>query len=127
MTIQWHLTTGPSVDILQISGFLGDDAVARFTGAVGWALARGEHTLLLDCTRLNGWSHAGEQAVANAAHALADQSRDLVLVAPPALIGTLPAYTHLADALDHHQTIREQDDREPADAWHSAHWDDPTS
>jgi hypothetical protein len=124
MTIQWHLTTRQAADVLQITGYLGDDAVTRFTGAVGWALARGEGALLLDLTRLKGWSAGGRDAVAEAATTLAEQGRRLELVAEPG-DPALPApagltvYVDLAAALSAHSG--------PADdgsVWHSSRWDD---
>jgi hypothetical protein len=125
MTIQWHLTTGPHVDVLRISGYLGDDAVTRFNGAVGWALARGEQTLLLDCTHLKGWSTEGRLAVSSAARNLARQHRCLELVAPPALVDEIPAHSDLAKALDHHWAAA---DEQIFDAWHSTRWGtDPAS
>ncbi|MEY9956685.1 STAS domain-containing protein [Streptacidiphilus sp. MAP5-52] len=120
MTIQWHLTTRPTVDVLQISGYLGDDAVTRFNGAVGWALARGEQTLLLDCTHLKGWSTAGQHAVATAAHHLTQRQRRLELVCPPDRIDGILAHSSLAAALDHHQTTV---DEQSTDAWHTSRWD----
>ncbi|MEZ0066362.1 hypothetical protein ABIA32_002372 [Streptacidiphilus sp. MAP12-20] len=102
MTIQWHLTTRPTADVLQISGFLGDDAVSRFTGAIGWAVARGDGPLLLDLTHLKGWSTAGRDAVAQAALQLERESRTLELVAAPgdAVLLTTDAPVTLHQDLD---------------------------
>ncbi|MEY9875630.1 hypothetical protein ABH931_005134 [Streptacidiphilus sp. MAP12-33] len=120
MTIQWHLTTGPHVDVLQISGFLGDDAVTRFNGAVGWAFARGEQTLLLDCTRLKGWSDQGRDAVGTAVESLARQQRGLELVAPPTPIEDIPSHADLDSALGHHRAAFGE---QTHDAWHSTRWE----
>ncbi|WP_051942983.1 STAS domain-containing protein [Streptacidiphilus rugosus] len=130
MTIQWHLTTGPHVDVLQISGYLGDDAVTRFNGAIGWAFARGEQTLLLDCTRLKGWSPAGRDAITTAAQSLARQQRALELITPPTSVEGIRAHTDLDAALAHHQaTAGEQtpDREQTPDAWHSTRWDTDTA
>lgn len=56
MTIEWRYTTHQDLGVLSLAGFLGADAVARFTGAVGWALARGTGPVILDLTELRGWS-----------------------------------------------------------------------
>lgn len=120
MTIQWHLTTRPTVDVLQITGYLGDDAVTRFTGAMGWALARGEQTLLLDCTHLQGWSTAGKNAVATAANRLTGQQRHLELVAPPEPVDGIHTHSSLVAALDAHQASASEP---TTDAWHTSRWD----
>jgi hypothetical protein len=124
LTIQWHLTTRPAADVLQISGYLGDDAVTRFSGAIGWALARGQGPLLLDLSRLKGWSAGGRDAVTEAAGRLAEQGRSLELVAGPGdpalpLPSGLTTHPNLTAALDAHA--------EPAakgDVWHSSQWGD---
>ncbi|WP_042374166.1 hypothetical protein [Streptacidiphilus neutrinimicus] len=123
MTIQWHLTTRPAADVLQVTGYLGDDAVTRFSGAVGWALARGQGPLLLDLSRLKGWSAGGRDAVAEAARRLAEDGRRLELVAgpgDPALPPPEGLTTHpdLAAALHAHSG-------QPAEGevWHSCQWD----
>ncbi|WP_042381837.1 hypothetical protein [Streptacidiphilus melanogenes] len=124
MTIQWHLTTRPAADVLQVTGYLGDDAVTRFGGAVGWALARGQGPLLLDLSRLKGWSAGGRDAVAEAAARLAESGRPLELVAgpgdpalpPPAGLTT---YADLASALDAHAGTASE-----GEVWHSSQWDD---
>ncbi|MEY9844157.1 anti-sigma factor antagonist [Streptacidiphilus sp. MAP5-3] len=125
MTIQWHLSTGQHVDVLQISGFLGDDAVTRFNGAIGWALARGERTLLVDCTRLQGWSTEGAAAVSAAARSLDGERRALELVAPPVAVDDIPAYADLAAAFAHYQANLDGHlDGQGSGAWQSVHWDD---
>jgi hypothetical protein len=124
MTIQWHLTTSPHVDVLQISGFLGNDAVTRFNGAVGWAFARGKGTLLLDYTRLKGWSVQGRDAVTTAAQSLARQQRTLELVAPPTPVDGFPSHTDLDNALTHHRAAAGE---QTTDAWHSTRWETDTT
>lgn len=124
MTIQWHLTTRQEADVLQITGYLGDDAVHRFSGAVGWALARGQGPLLLDLSRLKGWSAGGRDAVADAAAQLTQQGRRLELVAGPGDPDLPPppdltVHADLASALTAHAgpTV-------DGSVWHSSHWGD---
>ncbi|MGG8406963.1 anti-sigma factor antagonist, partial [Streptomyces sp. 12297] len=64
MTIEWRYTTQQGLGVLSLAGYLGPDATARFTGAVGWALARGTGPVVLDLTELRGWSAGGRTAVA---------------------------------------------------------------
>jgi hypothetical protein len=127
MTIQWHLTTRPTADVLQVTGYLGDDAVTRFTGAVGWAVARGEGPLLLDLTHLKGWSPAGHAALTLAARQLAEQQRPLELVALSSAAADLaadcqvPLHPDLPTALAAHGP---RQDGGPV--WHSSEWADGT-
>ncbi|MFE9446324.1 anti-sigma factor antagonist [Streptomyces sp. NPDC006602] len=41
MTIEWRYTVDQELGILSVAGHLGPDAVHRFSGAVGWVVARG--------------------------------------------------------------------------------------
>ncbi|MFP3987934.1 STAS domain-containing protein [Streptomyces sp. E11-3] len=84
MTIEWRYSSEQDHGVLSVAGFLGADAVARFTGAVGWVLARGAGPVVLDCTELRGWSADGQSAITLAAQRLADQGRALELAAIPA-------------------------------------------
>ncbi|MEU8528588.1 MULTISPECIES: anti-sigma factor antagonist [Streptomyces] len=84
MTIEWRYTTHPGLGVLSLAGHLGPDAVGRFTGAVGWALARGSGPVILDLTELRGWTVRGQLAVAEAARRLAAEGRPLELAAIPA-------------------------------------------
>lgn len=56
MTIEWRYTTRQDLGVLSLAGYLGADATDRFTGAIGWALARGTGPVILDLTGLLGWS-----------------------------------------------------------------------
>ncbi|MFJ8390710.1 STAS domain-containing protein [Streptomyces sp. NPDC094438] len=124
MTIEWRYTTHPHLGVLSLAGHLGGDAVARFTGAIGWALARGTGPVVLDLTELRGWSVSGQLAVAQAARQLADEGRRLELAAIPADGSLVPDGAHppvpvhhdLAAALSAHQVSEEQ--RE----WRTADW-----
>nr|WSX48664.1 STAS domain-containing protein [Streptomyces sp. NBC_00974] len=84
MTIEWRYTTRQDLGVLSLAGYLGADATDRFTGAVGWALARGTGPVILDLTGLMGWSAGGQIAVAQAARRLAGNGRRLELAAIPA-------------------------------------------
>ncbi|MFJ1807358.1 MULTISPECIES: hypothetical protein [unclassified Streptomyces] len=53
----------PGLGILSLAGHLGPEEVARFTGAIGWVLARGAGPVILDLTALRGWSVGGRPAV----------------------------------------------------------------
>ncbi|MET9882123.1 STAS domain-containing protein [Streptomyces sp. NPDC006430] len=91
MTIEWRYTTHEGLGVLSLAGYLGADATARFTGAVGWALARGTGPVVLDLTELLGWSAGGQLAVAQAARRLAANGRTLELAAIPADGSLVPA------------------------------------
>ncbi|KOG14707.1 MULTISPECIES: hypothetical protein [Streptomyces] len=84
MTIEWRYTVREDLGVLSLAGFLGPEAVDRFAGAVGWALARGTGPVILDLTSLRGWSVGGQLAVAAAARRLAAEDRPLELAAIPA-------------------------------------------
>ncbi|QIY93969.2 STAS domain-containing protein [Streptomyces sp. S1D4-11] len=84
MTIEWRHTVEQDLGILSVSGYLGPDAVHRFTGAVGWALARGTGPVIVDLTGLRGWSAEGQLAITEAARRLSAAGRILGLAAIPA-------------------------------------------
>lgn len=83
MTIDWRYTVEGNLGILSVSGYLGPDAVHRFTGAVGWALARGTGPVIVDCTELRSWSAEGQLAITEAARRLSAGGRSLELAAIP--------------------------------------------
>ncbi|MCQ4041035.1 STAS domain-containing protein [Streptantibioticus rubrisoli] len=126
MTIQWRYTNRDDLGILSLSGYLGTEAVARFAGAVGWALARGKGPVILDLTALHGWSPAGQVAVLDAARRLAEHDRALELAAIPADGSIVPAgeqppiavHCDLATALTAHQPLRGRSHQE----WRTADW-----
>ncbi|WP_225801723.1 anti-sigma factor antagonist [Streptomyces sp. NK15101] len=84
MTIEWRYTVRKDLGVLSLAGFLGAEAVDRFSGAIGWTLARGTGPVVLDLTGLRGWSVGGQLAVADAARRLAAEDRPLELAAIPA-------------------------------------------
>ncbi|WP_405653760.1 anti-sigma factor antagonist [Streptomyces sp. NBC_00019] len=112
MTIEWRYTVEQDLGILSVSGYLGPDAVHRFTGAVGWVVGRGSGPVIVDLTGLRGWSAEGQVAITEAARRLADAGRGLELAAIPA-DGSLvpggdctpiPVHADLAGALAAHST-----------------------
>jgi len=84
MTIDWRYTIDQDLSILAVSGYLGPDAVHRFSGAVGWVLARGTGPVIVDLSELRGWSTEGQQAITQAAVRLSAAGRGLELAAIPA-------------------------------------------
>ncbi|MFJ3307299.1 STAS domain-containing protein [Streptomyces sp. NPDC086549] len=114
MTIDWRYTVEDNLGILSVAGYLGPEAVRRFTGAVGWALARGTGPVVVDLTELRSWSAEGQLAIAEAARRLADVGRSLELAAIPAdgsLVPTgdgppIPVHPGLAAALAAHGAQR---------------------
>jgi hypothetical protein len=71
MTIDWRDTVENNLGILSVAGYLGPDAVRRFSGAVGWAPARGTGPVVVDLTELRSWSGEGQPAINEAARRLA--------------------------------------------------------
>ncbi|MGW7005570.1 STAS domain-containing protein [Streptomyces sp. NPDC054933] len=128
MTIQWRYTTRDDLGILAVSGYLGADAVSRFAGAIGWALARGTGPVILDLTALQGWSVAGQAAIADAARRLAARHRSLELAAIPADGSLVPdgaqppiaVHCDLASALAAHQESSSRSGEQQE--WRTADW-----
>ncbi|MFJ6619581.1 hypothetical protein ACIQOW_18625 [Kitasatospora sp. NPDC091335] len=81
MSIQWDLDHSDGVDLLRLSGYLGQDALHRFTGAVDWTRAHRTGPVSIDLSALRGWNAEGEAAIVDAAARLgADHG-------PPAVCG----------------------------------------
>ncbi|PWI13129.1 hypothetical protein DI272_02505 [Streptomyces sp. Act143] len=91
MTIDWRYTIEQDLGILAVAGYLGPDAVRRFSGAVGWVLARGTGPVVVDLGALRSWSAEGQLAIAEAAVRLAAAGRSLELAAIPADGSLVPA------------------------------------
>jgi hypothetical protein len=91
MTIDWRYAVETNFGILSVAGYLGPDAVRRFTGAIGWALARGTGPVVIDLTELRSWSTEGQLAITEAARRLAEAGRSLELAAIPADGSLVPA------------------------------------
>nr|WP_308445530.1 MULTISPECIES: STAS domain-containing protein [Streptomyces] len=125
MTIEWNYAAHEDLAVLSLAGYLGAEATGRFTGAVGWALARGTGPVILDLTALHGWSAGGQLAVAQAARLLAEHGRRLELAAipadgslvPEATGPSIPVHPDLPAALAAHRQIR-QPDRQ----WSTGNW-----
>ncbi|MER5962166.1 anti-sigma factor antagonist [Streptomyces sp. NPDC002057] len=128
MTIEWRYTVQQDLGVLSLAGFLGADALGRFTGAVGWAVARGTGPVVLDLTRLRGWSVGGQLAVAEAALRLRAEGRALELAAIPADGSLVPAgdghsvpiHRDLAAALAAHTGAGVEQRAWRSDAWPTA-------
>ncbi|MGW7608939.1 anti-sigma factor antagonist [Streptomyces sp. NPDC054766] len=84
MTIEWHYTAGEDFSVLSLSGHLGPEGAHRFTGAVGWVLARGAGPVVADMNGLRSWSVNGRLAVIEAARQLSAYGRSLELASIPA-------------------------------------------
>ncbi|GGJ66956.1 anti-sigma factor antagonist [Streptomyces brasiliensis] len=91
MTIDWRYTVEQDLGILSVAGYLGPEAVRRFSGAIGWVVARGTGPVVLDLTELRSWSAEGQLAITEAARHLADAGRSLELAAIPADGSLVPA------------------------------------
>lgn len=129
MTIDWRYTIEENLGILAVSGYLGPDAVHRFSGAVGWVLSRGTGPVIVDLGGLRGWSAEGQLAVTEAAVGLAAAGRSLELAAIPAdgsLVPTgdcpdVPVHPDLAAALAAHGVGHEDPARERHE-WRTTGW-----
>jgi anti-anti-sigma regulatory factor len=67
MAMNWLFKNRQGVGVLELRGYLGDSALARFSGAIGWALARCTGPVVIDLTQLQGWSASGQAALEEAA------------------------------------------------------------
>ncbi|MEU2658502.1 anti-sigma factor antagonist [Streptomyces sp. NPDC007325] len=127
MTIEWRYTIHPGLGVLSLAGFLGQEAVGRFQGAVGWAVARGTGPVVLDLTGLRGWSDGGRLAVSEAASRLAAEGRGLELAAVPGggadggfgdgRPGGIAVHGDLAAALAAHRDRGVEEREWRSDAW----------
>ncbi|MFC8273999.1 anti-sigma factor antagonist [Streptomyces sp. NPDC057271] len=134
MTIEWRYTTHDNLGVLSLAGYLGAEATARFTGAIGWAEARGTGPVILDLTELLGWSVGGQLAVRQAARRLAAAGRALELAAIPADGSLVPAadepavpvHRDLPTALADHHDDGAAPGRGAAGGreWHTDDWPD---
>lgn len=84
MTIEWRYRIEQDLGILSVAGHLGPNAAHRFSGAIGWVLARGTGPVVVDLTELRSWSTEGQLAIVQAARQLADCGRSLELASIPA-------------------------------------------
>jgi hypothetical protein len=130
MTIDWRYTVQDRLGVLSVAGYLGPDAVRRFSGAIGWALARGTGPVVVDLTELRNWSTEGQLAITEAALRLAEAGRSLELAAIPADGSLVPAggcppipvHADLASALAAHHTGQKEDQPEERQEWRTTGW-----
>lgn len=130
MTIEWRYTVEDDFGILSVVGHLGPEAVRRFTGAVGWVMARGTGPVIVDLTGLRSWSAGGQPAIIEAARRLAEAGRSLELAAIPA-DGSLvpegdcpdiPVHSDLAAALAAHARDAPAREEGRQQAWRTDGW-----
>ncbi|GCB42895.1 anti-sigma factor antagonist [Streptomyces sp. NL15-2K] len=129
MTIEWRYTIERGFGVLSVAGYLGPEAVRRFSGAVGWVVARGSGPVIVDLTELRGWSAEGQLAITEAARHLASSGRRLELAAIPAdgpLVPAgncpdIPVHSDLVAALAAH-TRPVSAAEEPQQAWRTDGW-----
>ena len=130
MTIDWRYTVRDDLGVLSVAGYLGPDAVRRFSGAVGWALARGTGPVVVDLTELGSWSTEGQLAITDAARRLAEAGRSLELAAIPADGSLVPAgdcppvpvHADLASALVAHGSEHKAGQGEERQEWRTTGW-----
>ena len=79
MSISWSVEEQHGVAVMSVAGFLGDNAIDRFTDGFIWVMARSTAAVVLDLTGLLGWSAEGEMAVIQAATRLQNSERPLSL------------------------------------------------
>ncbi|WP_037622811.1 STAS domain-containing protein [Streptomyces aureus] len=128
MTIEWHYTAGEDFSLLSLSGHLGPEGAHRFTGAIGWVLARGTGPVVVDMSGLRSWSVNGQLAVIEAARRLGAHGRSLELAAIPADGSLVPAgdcppitiHTDLAAAIAGHDADGQGSDGRQQ--WHTSGW-----
>lgn len=108
MPMNWCFESRQGVGIIELRGYLGDSALARFNGAVGWALARCTGPVVIDLTHLQGCSASGEAALQEAAQRAAARRRVLAICGCPSAAArlssdgqpvTIPAYADLGTAV----------------------------
>lgn len=109
MAMNWTYQNSRGVIVLELRGYLGDSALARFSGAIGWALARHTGPVAIDLTYLQGCSASGQAALEEAAQRAGAAGRMLALCGShddAALPGrhdqrvAIPAYADLNTALN---------------------------
>jgi anti-anti-sigma regulatory factor len=82
MAMNWVFEKRQGVGVLELRGYLGDSALARFSGAIGWALARCVGPVVIDLTSLQGCSVSGQAALEEAAERAAARGRVLAVCGP---------------------------------------------
>lgn len=79
MPVHWTFESRRGIGVLAVRGFLGDEAAPALAGAVGWALARSTGPIVVDLSRLLGYSHGGEAALAEATRRVTNHRRVLAI------------------------------------------------
>ncbi|MFE1291834.1 STAS domain-containing protein [Streptomyces sp. NPDC058751] len=128
MTIEWHYTAGEDFSVLSLSGYLGPEGAHRFTGAIGWVLARGTGPVVVDMSGLRSWSVNGQLAVIEASRRLGARGRSLELAAIPADGSLVPdgdcppitIHTDLAAAVAEHDAHGQGGDGQRQ--WRTSGW-----
>jgi hypothetical protein len=128
MTIEWHYTAGEDFSVLSLSGHLGPEGAHRFTGAIGWVLARGTGPVIVDMSGLRSWSINGQLAVIEAVRRLGARGRSLELAAIPADGSLVPdgdfppitIHTDLAAAVAEHDAHGQRGDGQRQ--WRTSGW-----
>ncbi|MEK2478824.1 MULTISPECIES: STAS domain-containing protein [Streptomyces] len=130
MTIEWHYTVEENLGVLSVAGYLGPEAAHRFTGAVGWVLARGTGPVIVDLSELRSWSSEGQLALADAARRLTAAGRPLELAAipadgslvPPGDCPPIPVHADLTAARTAHGARPGQGDEAENRNWRTTGW-----
>ncbi|MEU2432640.1 anti-sigma factor antagonist [Streptomyces sp. NPDC007861] len=79
MSISWSVEEQRGVAVMSVAGFLGNNAIGRFSDGFNWVVTRSAGAVVLDFTELLGWSAEGEAAVIQAAAGLRSAGRPLRL------------------------------------------------
>ncbi|MDI9886424.1 anti-sigma factor antagonist [Streptomyces sp. HNM0645] len=112
MSISWSVEEHRGVAVMAVVGFLGNNAVGRFSDGFGWVVARSTGPVVLDLTGLLGWSAEGVTAVMQAATGLRGGRGPLGLCGLDHLevadgwadrLGSMTVYPDLDAALDARQ------------------------
>jgi anti-anti-sigma regulatory factor len=64
--MNWAYQNSCGVNVLKLHGYLGDSALARFSGAVEWMLGTRTGPVVIDLTNLQGCSASGAAALEEA-------------------------------------------------------------
>ena len=86
MAMNWLYENRQGVGVLELRGYLGDIVLARFSGAIGWALGHCAGPVVIDLTSLQGCSTSSKAALGGAAgvpRPTAGSSRCAARTAPP--------------------------------------------
>ncbi|MFE3324440.1 anti-sigma factor antagonist [Streptomyces sp. NPDC059176] len=96
MSISWRVEEQRGATVMSVAGFLGSNAVSRFSEGFGWVVARSTGPVIVDLAELLGWSAEGELAVLRAATAIRSSGRSLAFCGLDHLEATNTWGDHLA-------------------------------